>query len=69
MPVRAKFRPALVCRCRLRGPDNNASSFAQGFGFGRLADREVALLVDEPPLVEVAEHHPRRLLGEVRGSR
>ena len=30
-----------------------------------LADRQVALLVDQPPLVEVPEHDPRRLLGQV----
>ena len=33
-----------------------------------LADREVALLVDELPLVEVGEHDPPGLLGEIGGA-
>ena len=34
-----------------------------------LADRQVPLLVHQPPFVEVREHDPRGLFGNVRGAR
>src|SRR6476620_7611917 len=35
----------------------------------QLADREIPLLIDQPPLVEVRQHDARRLLGKIGGAR
>src|SRR5256885_12441826 len=56
------------------GPASRVCPYHQGrvalaLGRSRLADAKVALLVDQPPFVEVRQHHPRRLFGKVGRAR
>ena len=60
----ANWRPTPIRRCRsISGPGRCDRRLREA-----LADRQVALLVDQPPLVEIGEHEARRLLGKVGGA-
>ena len=44
---------------------HHARWLALAMGRGRLADRQIVLLIDQSPFVEVGQHDPCRLFGKV----